>query len=54
VAAGRSASTDPFRDAVQIWTALHGRVLLRCNLPDFPWPDDDTVAELVRRLGAIG
>ncbi|MFJ8045645.1 TetR/AcrR family transcriptional regulator [Kitasatospora sp. NPDC096147] len=53
VAAGRSASTDPFGDAVALWTALHGQVTLRAALPDFPWPPTDTVEQLVRRLGRI-
>ncbi|WP_371495504.1 TetR/AcrR family transcriptional regulator [Kitasatospora sp. NBC_00374] len=53
VEAGRSASTDPFGDAVALWTALHGQVTLRAALPDFPWPPTDTVEQLVRRLGLI-
>ncbi|MEV7777022.1 TetR/AcrR family transcriptional regulator [Kitasatospora sp. NPDC088351] len=51
--AGRSASTDPFGDAVTLWTALHGQVMLRADLPDFPWPPTDTVEPMVRRLGRI-
>ncbi|MGY0235357.1 TetR/AcrR family transcriptional regulator [Longispora urticae] len=53
VAAGRSASTDPFADAVLIWTALHGQVVLRANVPFFPWPADDGVRQLVLRLARI-
>ncbi|MEV6521532.1 TetR/AcrR family transcriptional regulator [Longispora sp. NPDC051575] len=51
--AGRSASTDPFADAVLIWTALHGQVVLRANIPFFPWPPDDGVEQLVLRLARI-
>ena len=36
VAAGRSASTDTFVDAVSIWTSLHGQVMLRADLPGIP------------------
>ncbi|MGW4647702.1 TetR/AcrR family transcriptional regulator [Kitasatospora sp. NPDC004289] len=53
VEAGRSASTDPFGDAIALWTALHGQVTLRAALPDFPWPPTDTVEQLVRRLAMI-
>lgn len=53
VEAGRSASEDPFGDAVALWTALHGQVTLRASQPDFPWPPTDTVAQLARRLGRI-
>ncbi|MEV4614690.1 TetR/AcrR family transcriptional regulator [Kitasatospora sp. NPDC049258] len=53
VRAGRSASTDPFADAVALWTALHGQVTLRAALPDFPWPPTDTVTQLARSLGRV-
>ncbi|MFJ8431121.1 TetR/AcrR family transcriptional regulator [Kitasatospora sp. NPDC094019] len=53
VSAGRSSSTDPFADAVAIWTALHGQVTLRADLPDFPWPPTDTVERMTRNLGRI-
>ncbi|MER5865260.1 TetR/AcrR family transcriptional regulator [Kitasatospora sp. NPDC002040] len=53
VEAGRSTSTDPFGDAVALWTALHGQVTLRAALTDFPWPPTDTVAQLVRRIALI-
>ncbi|MEV6977155.1 TetR/AcrR family transcriptional regulator [Kitasatospora sp. NPDC093806] len=53
VRAGHSSSTDPFGDAVAIWTALHGQVTLRADLPGFPWPPTDTVERTVRRLGHI-
>lgn len=53
VAAGRSASTDAFVDAVSIWTSLHGQVMLRADLPEFPWPSTDTVGEMVRSLARL-
>ncbi|WP_327676246.1 TetR/AcrR family transcriptional regulator [Kitasatospora sp. NBC_00458] len=53
VRAGRSSSTDPFGDAVALWTALHGQVTLRADLPGFPWPPTDTVEQMARRLGRI-
>ncbi|MGM1061302.1 TetR/AcrR family transcriptional regulator [Saccharothrix sp. Mg75] len=53
VRSGRSTSTDPFGDAVALWTALHGRVLLRASLPDFPWPPSDTLERTVFSLGRI-
>ncbi len=53
VAAGRSASTDTFVDSVSIWTSLHGQVMLRADLPEFPWPSTDTVGEMVRSLARL-
>ncbi|MFD9421904.1 MULTISPECIES: TetR/AcrR family transcriptional regulator [unclassified Streptomyces] len=53
VRAGRSTSSDPFSDAVALWTALHGQVSLRASLPDFPWPPTDTVERMVLSLGRI-
>ena len=41
VAAGRSRSDDPFRDAIAVWVALHGYATLRASIPNFPWPADD-------------
>lgn len=40
VEAGRSASRDPFVDAVSLWAALHGYSILRVAAPEFPWPDE--------------
>jgi hypothetical protein len=39
VRAGESASTDTIRDATAVWVALHGTVMLRTALPNFPWPE---------------
>jgi AcrR family transcriptional regulator len=54
VKAGRSASTDPFGDATQLWTAMHGAVTLRQFVPTFRWPAlEQTVDELVRRIARV-
>jgi len=53
VAAGRSTSADTCVDAVSIWTSLHGQVMLRADLPEFPWPSTDTVSEMVRSLARL-
>ena len=42
---------DPQQVAVLVWTALHGMVLLRLDLPHFPWPSlEGMVNEMVLRL----
>jgi AcrR family transcriptional regulator len=53
--AGRSASTDPFADAVAIWVALHGlATLLPATPPDFPWPEpEQMLSTLVGRIAQI-
>lgn len=52
--AGDSTSTDPFGDAVAIWAALHGYVILRTGIPNFPWPPSDSTFEhLVLSLARI-
>ena len=54
VDAGRSASADPFADAAEIWSALHGAAALRLGSPAFPWPPiEDSVRLLVHRIGLI-
>jgi AcrR family transcriptional regulator len=54
VAAGRSASTDPFADAAEIWSALHGAAALRLGASAFPWPPiEHSVRLLVYRIGLI-
>lgn len=40
VAAGRSASVDPFGDATALWVGLHGYAQLRVAAPLFPWPPE--------------
>ena len=51
--AGRARATDDsFYLAAQVWADLHGLVLLRMNLPDFPWPAsvEEMAEEAVARL----
>ena len=50
--AGLAPSDDPFRVATNVWTVLHGIVMLRASLPVFPWPSlerqvDDALTGLV-------
>lgn len=52
VAAGRSASADPFADAVALWVALHGLGHQRAVAPLFPWPEG-IAADLVDRLARL-
>jgi AcrR family transcriptional regulator len=53
--AGRSASADPFADAVAVWVALHGLATLLAETPDdFPWPDQEQMlTALVGRIARI-
>jgi AcrR family transcriptional regulator len=44
---GWSSSEDPAADALTLWFALHGYAMLRGSLPDFSWPDTDTVLERI-------
>lgn len=54
VEAGRSSSTDPSRDAVAIWSALHGYATLRANVAQFSWPArEDTLDRILRGLARI-
>ena len=54
-AAGRSASTDPFVDAIAVWVAIHGIATLRAATPDsFPWPDrDELLTAITERLARL-
>jgi AcrR family transcriptional regulator len=45
VAAGESTSADPLRDAMLLWTALHGYVSLLRSTADFPWPSRDSMLD---------
>jgi AcrR family transcriptional regulator len=51
------AADSPERLAAQVWAALHGLVILRLNVPEFPWPApldqmaDDAVTRLVGLTG---
>ena len=54
LAAGRSASTDPFGDATAVWVGLHGMVSLWSTMCDFPWPErHEFVRRLVLRLAKV-
>jgi AcrR family transcriptional regulator len=54
VAAGRSTSTDPQRDATLLWTALHGYVSLLHSIPDFPWPSrEGMLDQCAERLACV-
>jgi AcrR family transcriptional regulator len=46
------APDDPAHLAAQVWAALHGMVLLRMNVPQFPWPAplSDMISQAVARL----
>jgi AcrR family transcriptional regulator len=53
-AAGRSASTDPYEDAVALWSAIHGLATLRANRPDFSQLHSDTILRsIANRLALI-
>lgn len=47
VEAGQSSSTDPHRDAIALWAALHGYVGLLAGTPEFPWPPHGGVVDQV-------
>lgn len=54
VAAGRSDSTDPFRDAVALWSAMHGYASLRNTVTRFRWPESqDTFNRIVHGLARV-
>jgi AcrR family transcriptional regulator len=54
VDAGQSSSTDPQRDAIALWAALHGYVGLLASTPEFPWPPQDAVVDqFVDRLAYL-
>jgi AcrR family transcriptional regulator len=54
IAAGRSASTDPFNDSVAIWAGLHGYASLLSVGRRFPWPDRaDTLRRIIYGLAKI-
>jgi AcrR family transcriptional regulator len=54
VEAGQSSSTDPQRNAIALWAALHGYVGLLASTPEFPWPAHDAVVDqFVDRLAYL-
>jgi len=51
VRACRPDEPDPRRVAVELWSALHGTVMLRGNRASFPWPElEPTVIDTADRL----
>ncbi|WP_439674243.1 TetR/AcrR family transcriptional regulator [Embleya sp. MST-111070] len=53
-AAGQAAGADPFQDALAVWAAMHGAVLLRMTAPVFEWPELDTFIDtLVIRTAQV-
>jgi AcrR family transcriptional regulator len=54
IEAAQSSSTDPQRDAIALWAALHGYVGLLAGTPEFPWPPQDAVVDqFVDRLAYL-
>jgi hypothetical protein len=54
IEAAQSSSTDPQRDAIALWAALHGYVGLLAGTPEFPWPPQDAVVDqFVNRLAYL-
>lgn len=52
--AGRTASTDPYDDAIAVWAAIHGLTTLRSSRPDFvPLHRDELMRNVVHRLACI-
>ncbi|MGF7234271.1 MAG: TetR/AcrR family transcriptional regulator [Frankia sp.] len=53
VAAGRSASRDPFADTVCVWAGVHGLVMLYAGATDLPYPALAKMVEAVVRRAAL-
>jgi AcrR family transcriptional regulator len=52
--AGRSASTDPYDDALAVWSAIHGLTTLRASRPHFArLQRDELLHHLIHRLACI-
>jgi AcrR family transcriptional regulator len=52
--AGRSTSTDPYDDAVALWTAIHGLTTLRASRPHFArLHSDELLRSIIHRLACI-
>lgn len=53
-AAGRAEGTDPYHDAVAVWSAIHGLTTLRSNRPHFEQLHDPEITRsVVHRLARI-
>jgi AcrR family transcriptional regulator len=54
IADGSSQATSVLSTAVQLWTAMHGLVLLRGSGYQFPWPDlTQTETELISSIAKL-
>jgi AcrR family transcriptional regulator len=54
IADGSSGATSVLSTAVQLWTAMHGLVLLRGSGYQFPWPDlSQTETELISSIAKL-
>jgi AcrR family transcriptional regulator len=52
--AGRSTSTDPYDDALAVWTAIHGLTTLRSSRPHFArLHSDELLRSVIHRLACI-
>ena len=53
-AAGRSTSTDPYDDALAVWSAIHGLTTLRTSRPNFArLHRDELMRSIIQRLARI-
>lgn len=51
---GRSTSTDPYDDALAVWSAIHGLTTLRSSRPHFArLHRDELMRSVIRRLACI-
>jgi AcrR family transcriptional regulator len=54
VASGASRSSSPTADATALWVAVHGFAALNMALPNFPWPPDTELLDvLIDRLALL-
>ncbi|MFI5960305.1 TetR/AcrR family transcriptional regulator [Cryptosporangium sp. NPDC051539] len=54
IADGSSGATSVLSTAVQLWTAMHGLVVLRGGGYQFPWPDlSETETELISSIAKL-
>jgi AcrR family transcriptional regulator len=51
---GAFRPVDPVLAATGVWTAVHGITSLPISMPDFPWPDVDTLVDHVTDIQIRG
>jgi AcrR family transcriptional regulator len=51
---GAFRPVDPVLAATGVWTAVHGITTLPISMPDFPWPDVDTLVDHVTDIQIRG